>query len=50
MPYERIEPIIETFSELDGVMDARVDDFKNEKDPAFTGYHRIEYLLFVKRM
>ncbi|KRE59488.1 EfeM/EfeO family lipoprotein [Paenibacillus sp. Soil750] len=49
MPYERIEPIIETFSELDGVMDARVDDFKNEKDPAFTGYHRIEYLLFVKK-
>ncbi|MBA2940023.1 EfeM/EfeO family lipoprotein [Paenibacillus sp. CGMCC 1.16610] len=49
MPYERIEPIIETFSELDGVMDARVDDFKNEKDPAFTGYHRIEHLLFVKK-
>lgn len=49
MPYERIEPIIETFSELDGVMDARVDDFKNEKDPDFTGYHRIEYLLFVKK-
>lgn len=49
MPYERIEPIIEAFSELDGVMDARVDDFKNEKDPEFTGYHRIEYLLFVKK-
>lgn len=49
MPYERIEPIIETFSELDGVMDARIDDFKNEKDPDFTGYHRIEYLLFVKK-
>ncbi|OCT14235.1 hypothetical protein A8709_25735 [Paenibacillus pectinilyticus] len=49
MPYERIEPIIETFSELDGVMDARVDDFKNEKDPNFTGFHRIEYLLFVKK-
>ncbi|KQX67962.1 EfeM/EfeO family lipoprotein [Paenibacillus sp. Root444D2] len=49
MPYERIEPIIETFSELDGVMDARVDDFNNEKDPEFTGYHRIEYLLFVKK-
>ncbi|KRF10797.1 EfeM/EfeO family lipoprotein [Paenibacillus sp. Soil787] len=49
MPYERIEPIIEAFSELDGVMDARVDDFKNETDPEFTGYHRIEYLLFVKK-
>ncbi|MGG1514966.1 EfeM/EfeO family lipoprotein [Paenibacillus oryzisoli] len=49
MPYERIEPIIETFADLDGVMDARVDDFKDENDPSFTGYHRIEYLLFVKK-
>ncbi|MFD0699036.1 EfeM/EfeO family lipoprotein [Paenibacillus sp. GCM10027628] len=49
MPYERIEPIIERFKELDGVMDARVDDFKNESDPEFTGYHRIEHLLFVKQ-
>ncbi|TXK85365.1 EfeM/EfeO family lipoprotein [Paenibacillus sp. N3.4] len=49
MPYERIEPIIETFKDLDGVMDARVDDFKNEKDPNFTGFHRIEYLLFVSK-
>ncbi|MEW9698849.1 imelysin family protein [Paenibacillus sp. SI8] len=49
MPYERIEPVIEKFAELDGVMDARVDDFKNEDDPEFTGYHRIEHLLFVKK-
>jgi iron uptake system component EfeO len=49
MPYERIEPIIEKFKELDVVMDARVDDFKNENDPEFTGYHRIEHLLFVKK-
>jgi len=49
MPYERIEPVIERFSELDGVMDARVDDFKDENDPEFTGYHRIEHLLFVKK-
>ncbi|MFC5448903.1 EfeM/EfeO family lipoprotein [Paenibacillus aestuarii] len=49
MPYERIEPVIERFSELDGVMDARVDDFKDENDPEFTGYHRIEQLLFVKK-
>lgn len=49
MPYERIEPIIETFKDLDGVMDARVNDFKNENDPEFTGYHRVEYLLFVKK-
>ncbi|UJF35999.1 EfeM/EfeO family lipoprotein [Paenibacillus hexagrammi] len=49
MPYERIEPVIERFAELDGVMDARVDDFKNEDDPEFTGYHRIEHILFVKK-
>ncbi|MDU0206059.1 EfeM/EfeO family lipoprotein [Paenibacillus sp. PFR10] len=49
MPYERIEPVIEKFKELDGVMDARVDDFKDEKDPEFTGYHRIENLLFVQK-
>ncbi|NOV03906.1 EfeM/EfeO family lipoprotein [Paenibacillus planticolens] len=49
MPYERIEPVIEKFKELDGVMDARVDDFKDEKDPEFTGFHRIENLLFVQK-
>ncbi|NEW06455.1 EfeM/EfeO family lipoprotein [Paenibacillus sp. SYP-B3998] len=48
-PYERIEPIIERFKDLDGVMDARVDDFKDENDAEFTGYHRIEHLLFVKK-
>lgn len=48
-PYERIEPIIELFPELDGTMDARVDDFANENDENFTGYHRIENLLFVKK-
>lgn len=49
MPYERIEPIIETFIELDEVMDARVDDFESDADPKFTGYHRIENILFVKK-
>ncbi|OPH50498.1 hypothetical protein BC351_07520 [Paenibacillus ferrarius] len=49
IPYERIEPVIEKFKELDGVMDARVDDFKDATDPGFTGYHRIENLLFVKK-
>jgi iron uptake system component EfeO len=49
MPYERIEPIIETFIELDQVMDARVDDFESDADPKFTGYHRIENILFVKK-
>ncbi|WP_018757948.1 EfeM/EfeO family lipoprotein [Paenibacillus terrigena] len=49
LPYERIEPVIELFAELDGTMDARVDDFANEEDENFTGYHRIEHLLFVKK-
>ncbi|OPA77693.1 hypothetical protein BVG16_14730 [Paenibacillus selenitireducens] len=48
-PYERIEPIIELFAELDGTMDARVDDFADENDANFTGYHRIENILFVKQ-
>ncbi|MFG1396197.1 iron uptake system protein EfeO [Roseixanthobacter pseudopolyaromaticivorans] len=46
--YERIEPIAELFSDLDGAIDSRADDHaKKEKDPTFTGYHRIEYGLFV---
>ena len=45
--YERIEPIAELFSDLDVSMDARADDFEGaEKDPAFTGFHRIEYALW----
>ncbi|WP_018152482.1 iron uptake system protein EfeO [Leeia oryzae] len=48
--YERIEPIAELFSDLDGAMDARVDDFKGkESDPEFTGFHRIEYVLFHEK-
>ncbi|WP_152392570.1 EfeM/EfeO family lipoprotein [Paenibacillus guangzhouensis] len=48
-PYERIEPIIELFAELDGTMDARVDDFASADDENFTGYHRLEHFLFVKK-
>ncbi len=44
--WERIEPIAESFAALDGVIDARVDDFKGEDDPEFTGFHRIEKGLF----
>ncbi|WP_066078217.1 iron uptake system protein EfeO [Bergeriella denitrificans] len=48
--YERIEPIAELFNELDPAIDARADDFKDmEKDPAFTGFHRIEYALWVEK-
>ena len=45
--YERIEPVAELFSDLDGSMDAREEDFeKKAEDPKFLGYHRIEKGLF----
>lgn len=45
--YERIEPIAELFSDLDVSIDARADDYEQaESDPAFTGFHRIEYGLW----
>lgn len=48
--YERIEPIAELFSDLDVSMDARADDFEAaEKDPKFTGFHRIEYALWDEK-
>lgn len=45
--YEKIEPIAELFSDLDASIDSRADDHEQaEKDPGFTGFHRIEYGLF----
>ena len=45
--WERSEPIAELFSDLDGSMDAREDDFaKKADDPNFTGFHRLEKALF----
>jgi len=44
--WERIEPVAGLVEELDGKLDARVDDFEGEDDPEFTGWHRIEYILF----
>jgi iron uptake system component EfeO len=46
MGWERIEPVAESFAEFDSVIDLRVDDFQGEKDPEFTGFHRIEMGLF----
>jgi iron uptake system component EfeO len=46
--WERIEPIAGLISDVDGAVDARVDDFAGPTDPAFTGWHRLEYLLFEK--
>lgn len=48
--YERIEPIAELFNELDPAIDAREDDFKQgPKDLEFTGFHRLEYALWVEK-
>lgn len=45
--YERIEPAAEIFGDMDPAIDAREDDFKDGvNDPEFTGFHRLEYLLF----
>lgn len=46
--WERIEPIAELFLKFDIAIDARVDDFENEKDPEFKGYHKLEWFLFEK--
>ncbi|WP_380177412.1 iron uptake system protein EfeO [Kalamiella sp. sgz302252] len=46
--YERIEPIAELFSDLDGSIDAREDDYeKKAADPKFTGFHRLEKALWA---
>ena len=49
MSYEAVEPIAELFSDLDVSIDSRADDYeKAEADPAFPGFHRIEYGLWEK--
>jgi len=45
--YRRVEPMAELFADLDQRLNARADYFeKREADPAFGGFHRIEYGLF----
>ena len=44
--WERIEPIAGLVEEIDGKVDARVDDFEGPADPRFTGWHRLEYHLW----
>ncbi len=45
--YERIEPLVALFPELDGKIDAREDDFpKKGDDPTWTGFHPIERALW----
>lgn len=45
--WERIEPIAGLVEATDGAVDARVDDFESEDDPEFTGWHRLEYEIWV---
>ncbi|MFL5844550.1 MAG: iron uptake system protein EfeO [Solirubrobacteraceae bacterium] len=44
--YERIEPVAESFGDLDPAIDARVNDVA--KGTEWTGFHRIEHALWVK--
>jgi iron uptake system component EfeO len=44
--YEQIEPIAESFGDLDPEIDARVNDVADQAQ--WTGFHRIEQILFVK--
>lgn len=44
--WERIEPIAGLIEEIDGAVDSRVDDFEGPDDPEFTGWHRVEYILW----
>jgi iron uptake system component EfeO len=46
--WERIEPIAGLVEEIDGAVDARVDDFASVDDPKWTGWHRLEHLLWVR--
>jgi iron uptake system component EfeO len=46
--WETIEPIAGLVPEIDGAVDSRVDDFAAVNDPKWTGWHKLEYLLWVK--
>jgi iron uptake system component EfeO len=46
VPYETIEPVAESFGNLDPDIDARVNDV--EKGQRWTGFHRIEQALWEK--
>ncbi|SFM34605.1 iron uptake system protein EfeO [Methylobacterium pseudosasicola] len=47
-PYERIEPLAALFPDLIKRLDVRSDEFElRERDPAFVGFHRLEFALFA---
>lgn len=48
--YQRLAPASQRLAELDNAINARADYFeKREQDPAFSGFHRLEYSLFEQR-
>ncbi|MCP1478492.1 iron uptake system EfeUOB component EfeO/EfeM [Pseudomonas chlororaphis] len=48
--YQRLAPAAQRLGELDNRINARADYFeKREQDPAFVGFHRLEYALFQQR-
>jgi iron uptake system component EfeO len=48
--YQRLAPAAQRLAELDNAINARADYFeKREQDPAFIGFHRLEYALFQQR-
>jgi iron uptake system component EfeO len=46
--WEMIEPIAGLVPDIDGAVDSRVDDFASVDDPNWTGWHKLEYLLWEK--
>ncbi len=44
VPYETIEPVAESFGDLDPRIDARIDDVENGQE--WTGFHRLEHDLW----
>lgn len=44
--WERIEPIAGLIEDVDGAVDAREDDYDGPDDPAFTGWHKLEWYLW----
>lgn len=47
VPYERIEPVAESFGDLDPKIDGRADDGIEPED--LTGFHRLEYAIWVQK-
>lgn len=49
VPYKEIEPMADMFADLHNMIDPVADYLeKREADPAFTGFHRLEYGLFAQ--